>query len=178
MEDNKSNKIYFIGSYPEDIYTKLIYYRQGKFPIVHIGIISDFLNKINPLVIEMMPFRGISYKVWRNIHNHHTPFVVKSIKVTEEQYNKFWNLLNEMYFCNLNYDYLSSLGITSNKSYGEIDRFFDSELPTYLLSQIGIDLYNHLKPYEISPKMFMLSPLLNFEYFYDGNSIRYSWEID
>jgi len=176
-EDNNNitTKAYILASKGISFVSKLIRKYQRNYPYTHIAYILDLDIKDNPLVIEawhtpMKPSIKFPFVDGGGVYNYrfnvnHTPgteFSVFSVNVTIEQKNKIETFLFKQ--LGKKYDYKGILGFATYSELQDKDRWFCSELVFEAFKQAGIELLRNIPSYKVSPRLFLLSPFLNYEY--------------
>ncbi len=164
-------KLYFLASKGISLTSRIIRWWQFGFPYTHIAIVLDLQNKCNPLVAEMW-WDGLRIGYFYKTHTLGTHFAVYSVNVDDKKYNKFNEELKKIIDKNPKYDWLGILGFPlRSKDIENSNRFFCSELAFYLCQKSDINLLINTYPSEVSPRLFLKSPLLQFEYYYNGKKI-------
>jgi hypothetical protein len=164
-------KIYFLASKGISFTSKIIRWWQFGFPYTHIAIPININNKSNPIVIEMW-WNGIRKGRFFDVHTKGTNFAVYSVNVDKNTYLRFHKELDYAFNKNYKYDWLGILGFPFRSTKLQSKRrFFCSELAFYVAKEAGIELLINTEPAEVSPRLFLKSPLLNFEYYYNGKEV-------
>lgn len=101
-------------------------------------------------------FKGVQFADY-NWHIKGTEYDVFAIDVTEAQFDKFKNFLNDQ--LNKKYDIIGILGYIDNRVNQDDSKWYCSELCYEALQHIGIELFNcNIK--HPSPSLIVISPLL------------------
>jgi hypothetical protein len=164
-------KIYLFASKGISLTSKIIKFWQFGFPYTHTGFIVDGYKQVNPLIAEMW-FEGFRITSFYKGHTEGTNYIVYSLDVNEEQYDEFERIIYSYLNNPPKYDWLGILGFPlRNKNINLKKRYFCSEFCFYVLQQIGINLLINTTPSEVSPRLILKSPLLNYEYYCNGKNI-------
>ncbi|SMO76130.1 Permuted papain-like amidase enzyme, YaeF/YiiX, C92 family [Balnearium lithotrophicum] len=155
-------KVHVLASKGKSITSQPIKWRQWGFPYTHIAYCFDLSNPDDPYVIEAW-WNGVRCGKFSQVHTPGTEFAVYSVEVTKEQREKIRDFLYKQ--IGKPYDWLGILGfILLNPNIESKDRWFCSELVFAAFKQAGIELLKNTHPSEVSPRLFLKSPLLKFEY--------------
>lgn len=157
-----NEKLYFLASKDTNIASVIIKWWQFGFPYTHIAILHPYFepNFNNPYVIEMLP-KGLHIGKFYDVRKRKVEFDIFFVKTTADKYERFVSALIEVIKKKPKYDWLGILGfVTRNKNLEQKDRFFCSELAFYLCQKAGIELLKNTHPSEVSPRLFLKSPLL------------------
>ena len=154
-------KAYVLASKGISLTSRLIRWWQWGFPYTHIAYCLDLSDPNDPYVIEAWDFVRSGF--FSEVHTPGTEFAVYSVQVTEEQKEKIEEFLQRQ--LGKPYDWLGILGFPLRSLKLERkDRWFCSELVFTAFKQAGVELLKNTHPSEVSPRLFLKSPLLQFEY--------------
>ena len=154
-------KAYVLASKGISLTSRLIRWWQWGFPYTHVAYCFVLRNPNDPYVIEAWNYVRSGF--FSEVHTPGTEFAVYSVQVTEEQKEKIEKFLQRQ--LGKPYDWLGILGFPLRSSKLERkDRWFCSELVFTAFKQAGVELLKNTHPSEVSPRLFLKSPLLQFEY--------------
>lgn len=156
------SKAFILASKGISLTSRAIRFRQWGFPYTHIAYCLDLANPNDPIVIEAW-CSGVRKGKFSGAHTPGTEFSVFSVSVSKEQKEKIEKFL----FSQLGkpYDFLGILGfILFNPNIESKNRWFCSELVFTAFKQARAELLKNTHPSEVSPRLFLKSPLLQFEY--------------
>ena len=155
-------KVYVLASKGISPTSRLIRWWQWGFPFTHVAFVVDLKDKNDPVVIEAW-WNGVRRGRFSKIHTPGTEFAVYSVQVTEEQKEKIEEFLQRQ--LGKPYDWLGILGFPlRNRKLESKNRWFCSELVFAAFKKAGVELLKNTHPSEVSPRLFLKSPLLQFEY--------------
>lgn len=155
-------KVHLIASKGISLTSRAIRFRQWGFPYTHIALVADLADRDNPTVIEAW-WNGVRKGKFSEVHTPGTEFSVYSVEVTEKQKEKIFNFAESQ--IGKPYDWWGILGfILFNPNIEKKNRWFCSELVFTAFKQAGVELLKNTHPSEVSPRLFLKSPLLQFEY--------------
>jgi len=155
-------KVYVLASKGISLTSRLIRWWQWGFPYTHIAYCLDLADPNDPVVIEAW-WNGVRRGWFSEVHTPGTEFAVYSVEVTEDQKTAIENFLCEQHL--KPYDWLGILGFPlRNWKLEQKGKWFCSELVFTAFKQTGIELLKNTHPAEVSPRLFLKSPLLRFEY--------------
>jgi len=116
----------------------------------------------DPVVVEAW-WNGVRCGKFSEVHTPGTEFAVYSVEVSENQKGQIERFLTSQ--LKKGYDWLGILGFPlRNWKIERKDRWFCSELVFTAFKQVGVELLKNTHPSEVSPRLFLKSPLLQFEY--------------
>ena len=155
-------KAFVLASKGISLTSRLIRWWQWGFPYTHIAYCLNLSDPNDPVVIEAW-WNGVRTGFFSEVHTPGTEFAVYSVEVTEDQKTAIEDFLIKQHL--KPYDWLGILGfpLRSWKLERE-DRWFCSELVFAAFQHAGIELLKNTHPSEVSPRLFLKSPLLKFEY--------------
>jgi len=168
-------KAYILASRGKSFVSRLIKKYQRNYPYTHIAYVLDLTDKYNPFVIEAwhLPMRpywkfpfvkggGVYMYKFSEQHTPGTEFTIFSVQVTEEQKQK----IEEFLFDQLGkeYDFKGIFGFASYSDVQDMNKWFCSELVFAAFKYAGINLLRDIPAYKVSPRLFLLSPLLKKEF--------------
>lgn len=157
-------KIYLGASKGKSLISKFIKWFQWGDAHTHTFYIPESqINLDNPEIIEAWHNpNGVKKQQFFKNHTVGTEFDIYYVEATEEQYINFEAfMISKIGF---KYDFLGFFGFATRlKSTESTDKYFCSELLFDGLIHVGIELFKNTVPQEISPAMFIKSPLL-FKY--------------
>ncbi len=155
-------KAYVLASKGISLTSRAIRFRQWDFPFTHIALAIDLTNKRDPIVIEAW-WNGVRRGKFSKVHTPCTEFSVYSVEVTEKQKEKIFEFAESQ--IGKPYDWLGILGfVLFNPNIESKNRWFCSELVFAAFKKAGVELLKNTHPSEVSPRLFLKSPLLQFEY--------------
>ncbi|WP_457679451.1 hypothetical protein [Thermovibrio sp.] len=155
-------KAYVLASKGISLTSRLIRWWQWGFPYTHIAYCLDLVNPNDPVVIEAW-WNGARKGWFSEVHTPGTDFAVYSVEVTDKQKALIEEFLHDQ--LSVPYDWLGILGFPlRNWKLQRKDKWFCSELVFTAFKQAGIELLKNTHPAEVSPRLFLKSPLLKFEY--------------
>ncbi|WP_456459700.1 YiiX/YebB-like N1pC/P60 family cysteine hydrolase [Desulfurobacterium sp.] len=155
-------KAYVLASKGISLTSRLIRWWQWSFPYTHIAYCLSLSDLNDPIVVEAW-WNGVRQGKFSDVHTPGTEFAVYSIQVTEEQKEKIEEFLQRQ--LGKPYDWLGILGFPlRNWKLESKDRWFCSELVFTAFKQAGVELLKNTHPSEVSPRLFLKSPLLQFKY--------------
>ena len=155
-------KAFVLASKGISLTSRLIRWWQWGFPYTHIAYCLDLSDPNNPVVVEAW-WNGVRQGKFSEVHTIGTVFAVYSIQVTEEQKESIEEFLQRQ--LGKSYDWFGILGFPlRNLKLESKDRWFCSELVFTAFKQAGVELLKNTHPSEVSPRLFLKSPLLQFEY--------------
>ena len=155
-------KVYALASKGISLTSRLIRWWQWGFPYTHIAYCLDLSDPNDPVVIEAW-WNGVRCGKFSEVHTPGTRFTVYSVEVTKPQKNKIELFLERQ--IGKPYDWLGILGfLLRNWKLEEKYKWFCSELVFTAFWQAGARLLLNTHPSEVSPRLFLKSPLLQFEY--------------
>jgi uncharacterized protein YycO len=106
---------------------------------------------------------GVREGKFSGVHTPGTEFSVFSVQVLEAQKELIEIFLKDQ--VRKPYDWLGILGFPlRNWKLEKKDRWFCSELVFTAFQRAGVELLKNTHPSEVSPRLFLKSPLLQFEY--------------
>ena len=154
-------KAYVLASKGISLTSRLIRWWQWGFPYTHIAYCFDLTDPNDPVVIEAW------YRVrkgwFSEVHTPGTEFAVYSVEVSKNQKAQIERFLNSQ--IGRKYDWLGILGFPlRNWKLESKSRWFCSELVFTAFQKAGVELLKNTHPSEVSPRLFLKSPLLQFEY--------------
>lgn len=160
-----NKKLYFGASKGKSLISKFIKWFQWGDPHTHTFYIPESqINLNNPKVIEawhkpMLKGGAVRNGLFFDTHSPETPFDILYLEVTEEQYINFEAFMNSK--LGFKYDFLGFAGFaTRSKVTEQSDKYFCSELVFAGLISVGIEIFKNTVPQEVSPAMFIKSPML------------------
>ncbi len=155
-------KVYVLASKGISLTSRAIRFRQWGFPFTHIALVVDLKDKNDPVVIEAW-WNGVRKGRFSEVHTPGTEFAIYSVRVSEHQKKKIFEFANSQ--IGKPYDWLGILGfVFFNPNLESKNRWFCSELVFAAFKQAGVELLKNTHPSEVSPRLFLKSPLLQFEY--------------
>jgi len=155
-------KAYVLASKGISLTSQPIKWRQWGFPYTHIALVVDLADKKDPVVIEAW-WRGVRKGKFSKVHTPGTEFSIYSVEVTERQKERILKFAESQ--IGKPYDWWGILGfVLFNPNIERKDRWFCSELVFTAFWQAGVRLLLNTHPSEVSPRLFLKSPLLQFEY--------------
>jgi len=155
-------KAYILASKGISPTSRLIRWWQWGFPYTHIAYCLDLSDQNDPIVVEAW-WNGVRKGWFSEVHTPGTEFAVYSVQVTEKQKEKIENFLQQR--LGKPYDWLGILGFPlRNWKLEKKDRWFCSELVFTAFQRAGVELLKNTHPSEVSPRLFLKSPILQFEY--------------
>jgi len=155
-------KAYVLASKGISLTSRLIRWWQWGFPYTHIAYCLDLSDPNDPIVVEAW-WNGVRHGKFSEVHTPGTEFEVYSVQVTERQKERIEDFLQQQ--LGKPYDWLGILGFPlRNWKLERKNRWFCSELVFTAFKQAGIELLKNTHPSEVSPRLFLKSPLLKFEY--------------
>ena len=155
-------KVYILASKGISLTSRLIRWWQWGFPYTHIAYCFDLSDSNDPIVIEAW-WNGVRQGKFSEVHTLGTEFAVYSIQVTDGQKKRIEEFLQRQ--LRKPYDWLGILGFPlRNWKLESKNRWFCSELVFAAFKQAGVELLKNTHPSEVSPRLFLKSPLLQFEY--------------
>ncbi len=155
-------KVYILASKGISLTSRLIRWWQWGFPYTHIAYCFDLSDSNDPIVIEAW-WNGVRQGKFSEVHTPGTEFSVYSIQVTDGQKKRIEEFLQRQ--LRKPYDWLGILGFPlRNWKLESKNRWFCSELVFAAFKQAGVELLKNTHPSEVSPRLFLKSPLLQFEY--------------
>jgi len=155
-------KAYVLASKGISLTSRLIRWWQWGFPYTHIAYCLDLSDPNDPIVVEAW-WNGVRHGKFSEVHTPGTEFAVYSVQVTGKQKEKIEEFLQRQ--LGKPYDWLGILGFPLRSLKLERkDRWFCSELVFTAFKQAGVALLKNTHPSEVSPRLFLKSPLLQFEY--------------
>ena len=155
-------KVYILASIGKSFTSRAIRFRQWGFPVTHIAFVVDLKDRNDPVVIEAW-WNGVRYGKFSEVHTPGTEFAVYSVEVTKEQRDEIRHFLQRQ--IGKPYDWPGILGfVFFNPNLESKNRWFCSELVFTAFKQAGVELLKNTHPSEVSPRLFLKSPLLEFEY--------------
>ena len=155
-------KVFFLASKGISLTSRLIRWWQWGFPFTHVAFVVDLKDKNDPVVIEAW-WNGVRQGKFSEVHTPRTEFAIYSVQVTEEQKEKIEEFLHRQ--LGKPYDWLGILGFPlRNWKLESKNKWFCSELVFTAFKQAGVELLKNTHPSEVSPRLFLKSPLLQFEY--------------
>jgi uncharacterized protein YycO len=155
-------KAFVLASKGISLTSRLIRWWQWGFPYTHVAYVFNLENQEDPYVIEAW-WDGVREGYFSEVHTPGTEYSVYSVEVSGEQKDKIETFL----FSQIHkpYDWLGILGFPlRNWKLESENRWFCSELVFAAFKQAGIELLKNTHPSEVSPRLFLKSPLLKFEY--------------
>jgi len=159
-------KAYVLASKGISLTSRLIRWWQWGFPYTHIAYCLDLSDPNDPVVVEAWwngVWNGVRWGKFSSVHTSGTEFTVYSVQVTERQKKEIEKFLQQEF--RKPYDWLGILGFPlRNWKLERKDRWFCSELVFAAFKQAGVELLKNTHPSEVSPRLFLKSPLLQFEY--------------
>ena len=156
-------KVYIFASKGISLTSRLIRWWQWGFPFTHIAYCLDLSAPNDPIVAEAW-WNGVRYGKFSEVHTPGTEFAVYSVEVTDRQKEKIISgfLAKQI---GKPYDWLGILGFPlRNWKLESKNRWFCSELVFTAFKKAGVELLKNTHPSEVSPRLFLKSPLLQFEY--------------
>jgi len=154
-------KVYVLASEGISLTSRLIRWWQWGFPYTHIAYCLD-PNPNDPIVIEAW-WDGVRKGFFSEVHTPGTKFTVYSVEVTNRQKVLIEDFLHGQ--LSVPYDWLGILGFPLRSwKLQRKDRWFCSELVFTAFKQAGVELLKNTHPSEVSPRLLLKSPLLQFEY--------------
>jgi len=162
----KKIKVYIGASKGISFTSRIIKWYQWGEPHTHIFYIVGNPIVKNPLVIESFEkplFKGgVRKGRFFDLHTEGTEYDVYSVLVTYEQKEKIEEFLEDK--IGHKYDYLGILGFEfRSKNMQSKKRYFCSELVFSAFQHAGINLLANTFPSQVSPALFIKSPLLKTE---------------
>ncbi len=155
-------KAYILASKGISLTSRLIRWWQWGFPYTHIAYCFDISNPNDPIVVEAW-WDGVRKGWFSEVHTPGTEFAVYSIQVTDGQKKRIEEFLQRQ--LGKPYDWLGILGFPLRDwKLERKDRWFCSELVFTAFQKAGVELLKNTHPSEVSPRLFLKSPLLKFEY--------------
>ena len=181
---NDTDKIntYVLGSKGKSFISRLIRKYQRGFPYTHIAYAIDISEKNNPIVIEAwhIPYKpyykppflkggGIYLYNFSVLHTPETEFTIFCIQLTKRQKRSLETFLLDKVYRSLkgqiHYDFKGILGFATYSDYQNEQNYFCSELVFDAYKRgAEINLLNFIPPYEVSPRIFLLTPYLKEVY--------------
>ncbi|ADU96038.1 hypothetical protein Theam_0064 [Thermovibrio ammonificans HB-1] len=155
-------KAYVLASKGISLTSRLIRWWQWGFEFTHVGYVLDLSDPTDPTVVEAW-WSGVREGRFSGAHTPGTEFAVYSVKVSEAQKELIEIFLHDQ--VGKPYDWLGILGFPlRNWKLEKRNRWFCSELVFTAFKRAGIELLKNTHPSEVSPRLFLKSPLLTFEY--------------
>lgn len=155
-------KVFVLASKGISLTSRLIRWWQWGFPFTHVAFVVDLKDKNDPVVIEAW-WNGVRQGKFSEVHTPRTEFAIYSVQVTEEQKEKIEEFLHRQ--LGKPYDWLGILGFPlRNWKLESKNKWFCSELVFTAFKQAGVELLKNTHPSEVSPRLFLKSPFLKFEY--------------
>jgi len=155
-------KAFVLASKGISLTSRLIRWWQWGFPYTHIAYCLDLSDQNDPTVVEAW-WNGVRCGKFSEVHTPGTEFSVYSVEVTKEQRDEIRHFLQRQ--IGKPYDWLGILGfVFFNPNLESKNRWFCSELVFTAFKQAGVELLKNTHPSEVSPRLFLKSPLLQFEY--------------
>jgi len=155
-------KAYVLASKGISPTSRIIRWWQWGFPYTHIAYCLDIADCNDPVVIEAW-WNGVRKGWFSEVHTPGTEFSVYSVDVSPSQKEKIESFLKEQ--IGKPYDWLGILGFPlRSRKLERKNRWFCSELVFTAFKQAGVELLKNTHPAEVSPRLFLKSPLLRFEY--------------
>jgi uncharacterized protein YycO len=164
----KDPNIYILASKGISLTSLPIRIYQFGFPYTHIAYVLNYgepgYDVNNPKVIEAWwPKVRVGY--FKDVHTPGTEFTVFKLKATEEQKKKVEKFL--MSQVGKWYDLIGLMTFVLRwKKVAKNNFWFCSELVFAALKNAGIEILKFTEPQEVTPRLFLKSPLL--EKVYDG----------
>ena len=161
-------KVYVGASKGISLGSKLIKYWQFGFPYTHIFYILGDPVDNDPLIIEAwhQPILKGGRVCLCNLSENHskgTLYSVFSIEVTENQKKNIESFLKDQ--IGKKYDFIGLLAFPFRmKKLAKNKRWFCSELVFEAFLRAGVELLQYTDSHEVSPALFLKSPLLKFEF--------------
>ena len=160
VKDGK--KIYILASKGLSFTSKVIRWYQFGFSYTHIGYVWSLDDKRNPVVVEAWLPR-VRLGRFSEAHTPKTPFSIFSIIVEERQKRMIESFLLKQ--IGKKYDLFGLLSFAIRRKFpAKNDRWFCSELVFTAFQKAGINLLNYTSPQEVTPALFLKSPLLRKEF--------------
>ena len=155
-------KAYVLASKGISLTSRLIRWWQWGFPYTHIAYCSDLADPNDPVVMEAW-WDGVRKGWFSEVHTPGTEFAVFSVEVSKSQKVQIERFLSSQ--TGRKYDWLGILGFPlRNWKLESKKRWFCSELVFTAFQKAGVELLKNTHPSEVSPRLFLKSPLLQFEY--------------
>ena len=155
-------RAYVLASKGISLTSRLIRWWQWGFPYTHIAYCFDLSDPTDPTVVEAW-WGGVRKGWFSEVHTPGTEFAVYSVKVSEAQKELIEIFLKDQ--LGKKYDWLGILGFPlRNWRLERKTRWFCSELVFTAFQRAGVELLKNTHPSEVSPRLFLKSPLLQFEY--------------
>jgi len=155
-------KAYVLASKGISLTSRLIRWWQWGFPYTHIAYCLDLSDPNDPYVMEAW-WNGVRKGWFSEVHTPGTEFAVFSVEVSKSQKTQVERFLHSQ--IGRKYDWLGILGFPlRNWKLESKNRWFCSELIFAAFKQAGVELLKNTHPSEVSPRLFLKSPLIQFEY--------------
>ena len=155
-------KAYILSSKGISLTSRLIKWWQWGFPYTHIAYVLNLSDPADPVVIEAW-WNGVRDGKFSEVHTPGTEFSVFSVQVSEAQKELIEIFLRDQ--VGKPYDWLGILGFPlRNWKLEKSNRWFCSELVFAAFKYAGVELLRETHPSEVSPRLFLKSPFLKFEY--------------
>jgi len=161
-----STYIYILASKGISFVSTLIRWYQFGFPYTHIAYVTNYdspdFEPHNPQVIEAW-LPKVRFGYFAETHTPGTEFTVFRLKVTQHQKEVIENFLYNQ--IGRPYDLIGLLAfLTRIKKVAKNNFWFCSELVFRAIKEAGISLLKYTDPEEVSPALFLKSPLLEKVY--------------
>ena len=158
--------VYILASKGISLSSMLIRWYQFGFPYTHIAYVTNYnspdFNPHNPKVIEAW-FPKVRIGYFSESHTPGTKFTIFRLKVTQQQKEVIENFLYNQ--IGRPYDIIGLLTfLTRLKRIARNKFWFCSELVFRAIKEAGIDLLKYTSPEEVTPALFLKSPLLEKVY--------------
>jgi len=155
-------KAYVLASKGISLTSRAIRFRQWGFSFTHIAYCFDLTTPHDPAVVEAW-WHGVRLGRFSKTHTPGTEFSIFSVTVSKEQKEAIELFLKRQ--IGKPYDWLGILGfVFFNPNLESKNRWFCSELVFTAFQMAGVELLKNTHPSEVSPRLFLKSPLLQFEY--------------
>lgn len=156
-------ELYLVATKGKSWISKVIKWRQWGCPYTHIAYIGEHENIIsleNPYAVEAW-WNGVVMGRMADIHTEGTKYTLYSVDVSQRQKKKISAFIEKA--VGLKYDWAGILGFLAFKDIQSEKRYFCSELVFRAFQVAGINLLKNTDACEVSPRMFIKSPYLEFE---------------